>query len=390
MSTDYNRIKVADLETNEPNKVLKTNENGELQFSEVSLDNDLFFESGLEADSIVLKNKNNNTSTGIGAVVLGQNSEASGVHASAIGLNTTASGYWSHAQGNNTVASNFGSHAQGVSTISSGYASHAQGEETVASGDHSFAGGYSSTASGESSLAFGFNAMANATGTIVLGSNITGNQPNTTYVDNLNIKTLSSGTSIMNLGLDSNGNVTSHPRQNLQSILDTGSGATTNNELTIWTPNFRFFNSQSKGAILTDGQGIKIQGQNGGIYLEGHSGGLHLGNTSIIDFSAPAEFLAEAWLKSPTRVKNGNVLIFEGSGNNGVINKGQYPGDPLLINCDDGILVNNKYIATAVNGVTADRSGMIVTMAVNNTTTPLSLSDLNSTYPNVLPDYRVQ
>ena len=61
-----------------------------------------------------------------------------------------------------------------------------------------------------------------------------------------------------------------------------------------------------------------------------------------------------------------------------------------MINCDDGILVNNKYIATAVNGVTADRSGMIVTMAVNNTTTPLSLSDLNSTYPNVLPAYRVQ
>ncbi|WP_426485539.1 hypothetical protein [Flavobacterium sp. 2] len=35
MSTNYNRIKVADLETNEPNKILKTNANGELEFSNV-------------------------------------------------------------------------------------------------------------------------------------------------------------------------------------------------------------------------------------------------------------------------------------------------------------------------------------------------------------------
>lgn len=36
MSTDYNRIKVADLETNEPNKILKTNGNGELEFGDIS------------------------------------------------------------------------------------------------------------------------------------------------------------------------------------------------------------------------------------------------------------------------------------------------------------------------------------------------------------------
>ena len=32
MSTNHNRIKVADLETNQPNKILKTNQNGELEF----------------------------------------------------------------------------------------------------------------------------------------------------------------------------------------------------------------------------------------------------------------------------------------------------------------------------------------------------------------------
>lgn len=36
MSTNYNRIKVSDLETNQPNKTLTTNENGELQFSTIS------------------------------------------------------------------------------------------------------------------------------------------------------------------------------------------------------------------------------------------------------------------------------------------------------------------------------------------------------------------
>lgn len=36
MSTNHNRIRVADLEINEPNKILKTNEKGELEFNDVS------------------------------------------------------------------------------------------------------------------------------------------------------------------------------------------------------------------------------------------------------------------------------------------------------------------------------------------------------------------
>ena len=35
MSTNHNRIKVSDLETNQPNKTLVTNENGELEFSTI-------------------------------------------------------------------------------------------------------------------------------------------------------------------------------------------------------------------------------------------------------------------------------------------------------------------------------------------------------------------
>ncbi|MCM0665989.1 hypothetical protein [Flavobacterium tyrosinilyticum] len=36
MDTNYNRIKVADLETNQPNKTLVTNEKGELTFNDIS------------------------------------------------------------------------------------------------------------------------------------------------------------------------------------------------------------------------------------------------------------------------------------------------------------------------------------------------------------------
>lgn len=36
MSTNHNRIRVADLETNQPNKILKTNQNGELEFSDAN------------------------------------------------------------------------------------------------------------------------------------------------------------------------------------------------------------------------------------------------------------------------------------------------------------------------------------------------------------------
>lgn len=37
MSANHNRIKVADLEKNQPNKILKTNQNGELEFTDANL-----------------------------------------------------------------------------------------------------------------------------------------------------------------------------------------------------------------------------------------------------------------------------------------------------------------------------------------------------------------
>lgn len=50
MSTNHNRIRVADLEKNQPNKILKTNQNGELEFSDA---NNLQVESYNALDCIV-------------------------------------------------------------------------------------------------------------------------------------------------------------------------------------------------------------------------------------------------------------------------------------------------------------------------------------------------
>ncbi len=42
MSTNHNRIRVADLETNEPNKILKTNAKGELEFTNANLQSETY------------------------------------------------------------------------------------------------------------------------------------------------------------------------------------------------------------------------------------------------------------------------------------------------------------------------------------------------------------
>jgi len=76
-------------------------------------------------------------------------------------------------------------------------------------GANSHAGGYRTIALGETSFVYGNESQANGTNTIVLGANITGNTANTTYVDRLNIKTITGGTSTNFLGIDVNGIIVS-------------------------------------------------------------------------------------------------------------------------------------------------------------------------------------
>jgi hypothetical protein len=61
------------------------------------------------------------------------------------------------------------------------------------------------------------------TNSVILGgSGITGNTNDTVYVDNLNINTIGSGTSVINLGLDSSGNVVTGTTGSVSDIFVTG------------------------------------------------------------------------------------------------------------------------------------------------------------------------
>ena len=153
---------------------------------------------------------NNTIAGGTWSHAEGSNTIASGVGSHAEGGSTIASGIFSHAQNNGNSATGNYSHAEGAVTLASGQMSHAEGFGTTASGAYSHAGGGSgSVASGLQSFVHGRNSSATNTNTIVFGEGITGTSVNTVYTNALNIKTIGSGTSIINLGLDSSGNVVS-------------------------------------------------------------------------------------------------------------------------------------------------------------------------------------
>jgi hypothetical protein len=124
------------------------------------------------------------------------------------GIETIANGLASHAEGGQTTASGDYSHAEGGNTIASGDYSHAEGFLTTSFGNQSHAGGYNSIASGLTSFIHSTNSLVTGDRSVVLGGqNITGTTNDTVYVPNLNISTLGTGTSVNNLGIDSNGNV---------------------------------------------------------------------------------------------------------------------------------------------------------------------------------------
>jgi hypothetical protein len=131
---------------------------------------------------------------------------ASGIASHAEGQSTIASGRRSHAEGLSTTANGETSHAEGTETIASGQFSHAEGIRTTASGDYSHSGGYQSSASGSTSFIHSYNSVVNADRSVVLGGqNITGTTADTVYVPRLNVKFLSGGTTVNNVGIDANG-----------------------------------------------------------------------------------------------------------------------------------------------------------------------------------------
>jgi hypothetical protein len=157
MSTNHNRIKVADLETNEPNKILATNENGELEFINISentsdpvsattagiVNNTALQELG-GADKLINgikigkgnNNKSANTALGISAL----DANAEGNYNTALG--------WNSLKANTTGTSNT---AVGVATLFS----NTEGINNTALGR--FALYYNAT--GQSNTAIGYSAL---------------------------------------------------------------------------------------------------------------------------------------------------------------------------------------------------------------------------------------
>lgn len=148
---------------------------------------------------------NNNSSHAEGSDTI-----ASGSISHAEGDTTQANGYSSHAEGANTIAQGDVSHAEGNLTQAIGFASHAEGNGTIAQGNYSHAGGSGSIANGETSFVHGSDSIAIGIGTIVLGNSITGTTDNTTYVDQLNIKTIGSTAFANDIRIDANGNLTTN------------------------------------------------------------------------------------------------------------------------------------------------------------------------------------
>ncbi len=138
---------------------------------------------------------------GYGSVSYGQYSHAQNNF-------TTAFGSDSHSEGQGTTAYGNFSHAQGSGTFAIGEGSHAEGYYTNAYGNFSHAGGSGSTVSGETSFIHSVGSLLTGNRSVLLGGlNLTGTTDDTVYVPYLNIDNLGAGTSINNLGIDSNGNV---------------------------------------------------------------------------------------------------------------------------------------------------------------------------------------
>lgn len=132
------------------------------------------------------------------SVANGTRSHAGGYHSNSTGDTSFTYGYYS-------VAGGWVSHALGYYTKALGNFSFAQGQNTIASGYVSFAGGSNTIANGINSFVYGSASTVNGDNSIVLGKNITGNTADTTYVDNLNIKTVGTGPGTIDLGVNASG-----------------------------------------------------------------------------------------------------------------------------------------------------------------------------------------
>ena len=126
---------------------------------------------------------NSENATGIGSVVVGQNTTASGAQSTAMGNGTkaegesaTAMGYKTQAKGSNALAVGHATVAEGSSATAMGYKTQAKGSNalavghtTSAEGDNSLVAGYATRAAGDNSVAVGILSVATGEGALASG-----------------------------------------------------------------------------------------------------------------------------------------------------------------------------------------------------------------------------
>lgn len=160
---------------------------------------------------------------GDGSHAEGGYTRAYGYHSHTEGYGTVAYGEFTHAEGSATVASGHSSHAQGTFTFAGGNDSHSMGFRTSAFTTCSVSSGIETIANGEASFVHGSGSTVNGNYSIVLGRFITGNTADTTYVDNLNIKTIPGGPGTIDLGVNAGGFVVNQAsderlKENIETI----------------------------------------------------------------------------------------------------------------------------------------------------------------------------
>lgn len=165
-------------------------------------------------NSIIANNGTGNLASGINALAAGRSNIASGNHSAVVGGfgNKASTTYSAVIGGQENLASGYNSFVGGgvSNSATTTNSSIIGGRGSLASGYISvIVGGYSNIVSGNYSATIGgYTNIASGNRSVVIGGqNITGSTDDTVYVPNLNIQTIGSGTSIINLGLDSTGNV---------------------------------------------------------------------------------------------------------------------------------------------------------------------------------------
>lgn len=192
---------------------------------------------------------NGSHAEGFGTLAEGRGSHAEGgYYDGGLFSGGTAIGRSSHAEGLLTIAEGTGSHAEGRLSISYGAGSHAEGSGTTAFGNYSHSAGAVTYAKGNYQSVIGmFNLTADTTeGAFIIGNGINeSNRSNLLFAansavtingtmsattvsgDSFYIKSVGSGTPLINLGLDNTGRVVTGSTGGSTFTGGTVNGATT-------------------------------------------------------------------------------------------------------------------------------------------------------------------